>query len=350
MRGPTQRLRTFGLAATITAAGLLASVCGGDLVELRINGSSTVYPIAELAVIDFAGVDNTIDATVGFVGTGGGGERFCRGEIEIWTASRTARPSDIDGGCEAAGVSSMDDLVEFEVGIDALSVVVNPENSWAQCMTVEQVNLAFREGGAERWSDIDPEWPDREIVFYYPGTDSGTYDYFLEAIIDEVEGTTHRTDGTSSEDDNVLALGVEQDRNALGYLGYAYYQQATQSVNAVAIDGGEGCVEPTPETAVAGDYQPLSRPLYMYSSEDILGQAPQAVAFLSFLYANMDIVADAGYITLPEDVVTEQVAKLEPYRTVGATSARPKVGGATDELLFRLAPRRYPDENEALWR
>jgi len=317
MRGPFTFLQASVLAGLTITAGLLSSSCGGDSVELNIDGSSTVFPIAELAVIDFASFDRSIDATVGFVGTGGGGERFCRGDIEIWTASRPAKESDIDGGCEAAGVSELDDLVEFQVGIDALTVVVNPANDWAKCMTVEQVNLAFRAGGAERWSDINPEWPDAEIVFYYPGTDSGTYDYFVEAIIDEVEGTTHRTDGTSSEDDNVLALGVEQDRNAMSYLGYAYYQEASESVGAVAIDGGEGCVQPTFESALSGEYHPLSRPLYMYSSDAILTRAPQAVTFLDFLFKNIDIVADAGYITLPDALLAEQAAKLHAYQTVG---------------------------------
>ena len=317
MPGRLPRLQSLALAGAISGVLLLLGSCGGDAVELNIDGSSTVFPIAELAVIDFASVDRNIDATVGFVGTGGGAEKFCRGEIEIWTASRPARETDLDAGCEAAGVSSMDDPVEFQVGIDALSVVVNPENDWARCMTVEEINFAFRDGGAERWSDIDPAWPNQKIVFYYPGTDSGTYDYFVEAIIDEFEGSAHRTDGTSSEDDNVLALGVEQDRNALGYLGYAYYQEASESVGAISVDGGDGCVEPTFETALSGEYHPLSRPLFMYSSHEILTEAPQAVAFLDFLFENIDIVADAGYVTLPDDLLAEQTAKLDTYEIAG---------------------------------
>lgn len=285
-------------------------------MDLNIDGSSTVYPIAELAVIDFAGEVSDVDPTVGFVGTGGGGERFCRGEIQIWTASRPAKESDIDGGCLDAGVRAMDDLVEFQVGIDALSVVVSPGNDWAQCMTVEQLNYAFRNGGAARWSDIDPAWPDEDIVFYYPGTDSGTYDYFVEAVIEEFDDGSHRTDGTSSEDDNVLALGVEQDRYALGYFGYAYYQEASDGVRAVAIDGGAGCTEPTFESARSGVY-PLSRPLFMYSSRTILQQEPQAVRFLDFLFNHMDIVADAGYVTLPDDLVARQRSVLSAYELAG---------------------------------
>src|SRR5690606_9323657 len=170
----TFRRRALSLGIAASLAGALLAGCEGDLVELNVDGSSTVYPIAELAMIDFVnnGGDSTVDPTVGFVGTGGGGEKFCRGEIHLWTASRPARESDISNGCEPAGVSSMDDLLEFQVGIDALSVVVHPQNDWAQCLTVEQLNYAFRAGGAERWSDLDPSWPEEKIIFYYPGTDS----------------------------------------------------------------------------------------------------------------------------------------------------------------------------------
>ncbi len=308
----THRLNLLG--AVVIVAGLLAAACGGgNSVELNIDGSSTVYPIAEFAVIDFAAAEPNVAPTVGFVGTGGGGERFCRGEIELWTASRPARDGDLDAGCSEAGVSSLGDLREFQVGIDALSVVVNPENDWAQCITTEQLNLAFRDGGARRWSDIDPAWPDKDIVFYYPGTDSGTYDYFVEAVIDEFDGTRHRTDGTASEDDNVLALGVEQDLYGIGYFGYAYYQEAEGLVRAVSIDGGDGCVAPTFESALSGEYHPLSRPLYMYTSSSILQQQPQTVRFLEFLLNNMEIVAAAGYITLPEDIVAEQLLELAAF-------------------------------------
>lgn len=312
-RGTFRRALSLGIAAALAGASLAG--CGGDLVELNVDGSSTVYPIAELAMIDFVnnGGDRTVDPTVGFVGTGGGGEKFCRGEIQLWTASRPARESDISGGCTAAGVRTMDDLLEFQVGIDALSIVVHPQNDWARCLTVEQLNYAFRDGGAERWSDIDPSWPDQKIIFYYPGTDSGTYDYFVEAVIESFEGTHHRTNGTASEDDNVLALGVEQDHYAIGYFGFAYFQEASESVQAVAIDDGDGCIEPTFENAFSGAYHPLSRPLYMYSSHQILEGSPQAVRFLNFLFNNNDIVREAGYITVPDDVLAEQKRLLGEF-------------------------------------
>ena len=330
-----RRTRAWWLVAAMVAlVGLMAVACGDDDDDdddgsnggngsefdygslsgtLDIDGSSTVYPITEAVAEEFAGVAGDVETVVGFVGTGGGAEKFCRGEIALWDASRPARDADLEAGCTDAGVSGLDDLVEFQVGIDALTVVVNPENDWAACMSVEQLNQAFSAGGAEKWSDIDPSWPDEDIVFYYPGTDSGTYDYFVEAIIEEVEGAAHRTDGTSSEDDNVLALGVEEDENAIGYFGFAYYQEAGDSLKAVEVDGGDGCIEPTFDNALAGDYAPLSRPLFIYSSDQILGESPQAVGFLNFLYENIDLVAEVGYITLPEDELTAQVSKLDPY-------------------------------------
>lgn len=305
---------TPGATATTDGGNGGSEVDYGSLSgALNIDGSSTVYPITETAVIDFNGVAPNVDVTAGFVGTGGGGEKFCRGEIEIWDASRPARESDLEAGCDAAGVASLDDLIEVQVGIDALSVVVHPNNDWAQCMTVEQLNLAFKDGGATKWSDIDPSWPDEDIVFYYPGTDSGTYDYFVESIIEEIEGSAHRTDGTASEDDNVLALGVEEDEYAIGYFGFAYFQEAGDRLNAVEVDGGDGCVAPTFDNALNGDYAPLSRPLFMYSSDQILGENPQAAAFINFILENPDIVADSGYITMPDDLIAEQIAKVEPY-------------------------------------
>lgn len=281
--------------------------------KLNIDGSSTVYPITEAAAEEFQAVAKNVEVTAGFVGTGGGGEKFCRGEIDLWDASRPAKESDITkAGCTAAGVSKLDDLIPFQVGIDALTVVVNPKNDFAKCMTVAQLQMAFKDGGAKKWSDIDPSWPAKDIVFYYPGTDSGTYDYFVESIIGKE--AKHRTDGTGSEDDNVLALGVENDEFAIGYFGFAYFEEAGDKLNDVSVDGGKGCVEPTFDNALSGKYAPLSRPLFIYSSDMKLKASPAAVGFLNFLFENIDLVKEVGYITMPEDQLAKQVAKLEPYK------------------------------------
>jgi phosphate transport system substrate-binding protein len=243
---------------------------------------------------------------VGLSGTGGGFEKFCRGEIEISDASRPIRDTEIDA-CADEGI---DDIVELKVATDALTVVVHPDNDWAACMTVEQLTNAFKSGGASRWNELDPSWPDDEIVFYYPGADSGTFDYFVEAIIDEEEGATHRSDGTSSEDDNVLVNGVEDDENAIGYFGFAYYQEAGQDLTAVEIDGGEGCVEPTFDNALEGTYVPLSRPLFIYTRESLL-EREEVLGFINFYYENLnEIVEEVGYVTLPEADLDAERAKF----------------------------------------
>jgi len=300
-----------GAASTATMApapeGLDYAALSGTV---SIDGSSTVFPISEAVAEEFSKVANGVRANVAFSGTGGGFEKFCRGEIDISDASRPIKDSEVEA-CKAAGIT---DIVEIQVGIDALTVMVNPANDWAACMTVEEANLAFKAGGATNWSDIRPEWPNEPIKFYYPGTDSGTFDYFVEAIIDAVEGSDHRGDGTASEDDNILAQGIENDHYAIGYFGFAYYLEAGQALKAVAIDGGDGCVEPSFDAALDGTYQPLARPLFIYTRESLLADKPEVLGFVNFYVENMQaLVPDVGYITLPENLYQEQVAKVTPF-------------------------------------
>ncbi len=280
--------------------------------EIRIDGSSTVFPISEAVAEEFSKLAET-RVNVAFSGTGGGFEKFCRGETEISDASRPIKQAEID----ACTANDINDIVELHIATDALTVVVNPQNTWIDCLTVEELHDLFKEGGAKNWSDIRPDWPAEPIVFYYPGTDSGTFDYMVEAIIDGVksdEKATHRGDGTASEDDNVLALGVENDKDAIGYFGFAYYEEAGQSLKAVSIDNGEGCVEPTFDNALAGTYAPLSRPLFIYTREQLLKERPEVLGFVKFyLDSAEELVKDVGYITLPEDVLQEQQAKLAPF-------------------------------------
>ncbi|GMU40743.1 MAG: phosphate ABC transporter substrate-binding protein [Chloroflexota bacterium] len=298
-----------GAAATMAPApeGLdYASLSG----TVSVDGSSTVFPISEAVAEEFSKVASGVRANVAFSGTGGGFEKFCRGEIDVADASRPIKDAEVEA-CKANGIT---DIVEIQVAIDALTVMVNPNNDWAACMTVEEANLVFKDGGATNWSDVRPEWPNEKIVHYYPGTDSGTFDYFVEAIIDEVEGSNHRGDGTASEDDNILAQGIENDRYAIGYFGFAYYLEAGQLLKAVAIDGGDGCVEPSFEAALDGSYTPLSRPLFIYTSEAILAEKPEVLGFVKFYVDNMQaLVPDVGYVTLPEALHQEQAAKVEPF-------------------------------------
>jgi phosphate transport system substrate-binding protein len=194
-------------------------------------------------------------------------------------------------------------------------VVVSQQNHWATCMTPQEINTVFRHGGVTRWSEIRPEWPDATITVYYPGADSGTFDYFNEAIIHGVdEESRHRTDGTASEDDNILARGVAADRNAIGYFGIAYFAEAGETLRAVEVDNGEGCVAATFENAYSGDYRPLSRPLFIYTRESLLVEKPQVLGFLKFYVDNLrELPADVGYVTMPEADIERQQALIEPF-------------------------------------
>lgn len=314
------------LGAAIAGSALVLVACGGNDQEkpsptpgidygglggeIRIDGSSTVFPISEAVAEEFGKVADT-RVNVAFSGTGGGFEKFCRGETHISDASRPIK----EGEKQACAANGITDIVELQVAIDALTVVVNPENDWARCLTTRQLFDIFRAGGVTRWSELDPSWPDEPIAFYYPGTDSGTFDYFVEAIITHTDkNASHRGDGTSSEDDNVLVQGVEGDRYAIGYFGFAYYQEAGQHLGAVAIDGGSGCVEPTFEHALDGSYKPLSRPLFIYTREKFLREKPELLAFVKFYLDHAaELVAEVGYVTLPPDLLAQQQAKIQPF-------------------------------------
>ncbi len=299
--------------ATATTAGSdfdYSSLSG----DIRVDGSSTVFPITEAVAEEFSQVSD-VNVNVAFSGTGGGFEAFCRGEIQIADASRPIE----DDETQACATAGIDDIEEFQVGTDALTVVVNPSNDFVTCLTVEQLHLIFKEGGATTWDQVDPSFPAEAIVLYYPGTDSGTYDYFSDEIITGVdEAAAHTSEPTSSEDDNVLAQGVEGDEFAIGYFGIAYYAEAGQNLKAVEVDSGDGCVAPSAETALDGTYTPLSRPLFIYTRTSFLEDKPEVLGFVNFYLENSQaLVAEVGYVPLPEDVWDEQVAKLEPYLETG---------------------------------
>jgi phosphate transport system substrate-binding protein len=286
---------------------------------VRVDGSSTVFPISEAVAEEISKLSKHIRVKVAFSGTGGGFEKFCRGDIDISDASRPIKDGE-RANCEAHGI---DDILAFQIGIDALTVVVSPQNTWATCMTTPELNRAFRAGGAQKWSDIRPEWPGESIRFFYPSTDSGTFDYFKEAIIAGVDkSSTHRSDGTPSEDDNVLALGVEKDRNALGYFGFAYFAEAGKNLKAVAVNPGTGCVAPTYESALSGAYKPLSRPLFIYTRGSYLRDKLQVLGFVDYyLRKGQPLVREVGYISLPDDLLQKQQAQLQPFLSPQATEA-----------------------------
>jgi phosphate transport system substrate-binding protein len=280
--------------------------------EIAIDGSSTVYPITQAMAEDFGNASD-VRVNVAFSGTGGGFEKFCRGEIQISDASRKIK----DTETQACTANNITDVVELQVAIDGLTVVANPGLSFLDCLTTAQLVQLFKAGGATKWSDIDPTWPADTIHFYYPGTDSGTFDYFLKEVVQKTDATNnHRGDGTASEDDNVIATGVENDPNGIGYFGFAYFQEAGSRLRDVKIDGGSGCVAPTSETVLNGTYKPLSRPLFVYTRKSLLDAYPTnpVLGFLKFYLDNTStVVPDVGYVKMTDATLAEQQAKLEPY-------------------------------------
>jgi phosphate transport system substrate-binding protein len=285
---------------------------GGDYSELSgsivVDGSSTVGPITEAVAEEFGKVAD-VDVSVGISGTGGGFEKFCRGETDINDASRPIKEGDEKegAGCAANGI----EYVEFTVAIDGLTVVVHPDNAFATCLTYSQLTQLWNQGSTvSRWSELDPSFPDEEIVLFGPGPDSGTFDYFTE----EINGTADqsRSDYTPSEDDNVLVQGVENEPNALAYFGFAYYQGAGSELKAleirkdqngkgtpVAAESQQGCVAPTAATINDNSY-PLSRPLFIYVSKEALAR-PEVRGFVEFyLTEAKSLVADVGYVPLQD--------------------------------------------------
>jgi phosphate transport system substrate-binding protein len=276
-----------------SAAG--SSALTGDIA---IDGSSTVYPITEAVAEEFQKANPGVRVTVAFSGTGGGFKKFCAGETDANDASRPIKPdSDDEGkGCAAKGIEP----VELEVAFDGLSVLINPQNTWVECLTTDELKKIWDAGSTvTTWQDVRPDWPADEIKLFGPGADSGTFDYFTEVINGTVDQS--RSDYTQSEDDNALVQGIAGDKNALGYFGFAYYEQNTDKLKLVAIDKGDGCVTPSRETIANGTYAPLSRALFVYPSRQSLAK-PHVRAFFEYYLANAStFAAEVGYVELPAD-------------------------------------------------
>ena len=260
--------------------------------RVRVDGSSTVYPITEAAAEDFQAEHPDVQVTVGISGSGGGFRKFCAGETDISDASRPIKPSELTT-CRANGVEP----VEIMVGFDGISMVVNKANDFVTCLTVGELKRIWQPGSeVTTWRDVRPEWPDEKIILYGPGADSGTFDYFTQVIVGEEDAS--RPDFMASEDDNVLVQGVAGDRYALGYFGYAYYVENRDKLNLVAIDDGAGCVAPSPETIESRRYSPLARPLFIYIDQASL-KRPAIRTFAEFylLFAR-ELLPQVGYVPL----------------------------------------------------
>lgn len=281
---------TAAMAAGITAPSAFSQ--GSNVV--LIDGSSTVFPISEAMAEEFMADNRGTQVTVGVSGTGGGFKKFCAGEIDVTGASRPIKQEEKDA-CAAAGI----EYIEVPVATDALTVVVNNENTWAETITTEQLKMLWEpaaEGTITHWNQIDSSWPEEPIGLFGPGTDSGTFDYFTDEIVGE-EGAS-RADYTASEDDNILVLGVSRDPFALGYFGLAYYLENDDTLKAVAVNG----VLPTPANVENGTYVPLSRPLFMYVKKSSLDDNAQVRSFMEYVLDNApEIVPEVGYVPLSDD-------------------------------------------------
>lgn len=268
------------------------------------DGSSTVAPILEGIVEEYAGAQPGVQVTVGVSGTGGGMEKFIQGETDFTNASRPMKEEEI-ASLEEAGI----DHTELLLAYDGLSVVVSQENDWVEDLSVEDLKkLWVEDGSTKMWSDINPDWPEEEVVFYAPGTDSGTYDYFNEVILEDEDLVSS---ATLSEDDNILVQGIQADPNAIGFFGYAYYVANQDTLKVVSIGG----VEPTNDTIESGEYEPLSRPLFVYASNAAVAENDAAFDFLKYTVENAAEMAEqVGYVGLPQEEYDKGLADLEALR------------------------------------
>jgi phosphate transport system substrate-binding protein len=299
----------FLAAASMT---VLVGACGGGGGDqavgvsgaVEIDGSSTVFPIAEAVAEEFQILNPDVRVTVGFSGTGGGFERFCGGETDLSNASRPINPAETEA-CRVAGI----EFTEVPVAWDGLSVVVNPANDFVTCLTVEELRRVWQPGSSVRtWRDVRPVWPAEEIRLYGPGTDSGTFDYFTEVISGEAGAS--RPDFQASEDDNILVQGVAGDRYSLGYFGYAYYTESADRLKLVEVDGGSGCVAPSDATIADGTYTPLSRPLFVYVKHAALAR-PEVHAYVTFLLTQAEsLVPATGYHPLSAQEYADGLARI----------------------------------------
>jgi phosphate transport system substrate-binding protein len=310
-------LASLALATTVAACGDDGGTGGGGGSSeggqnlsgtIKIDGSSTVAPLSEAAAEGFQGQNGNVRVTVGTSGTGGGFEKFCAGETDISDASR-AIEDDEKAACEKAGVK----YDEFSVANDGLSLVVNKENDWANCLTTDQLKKIWDKGSKiDNWNQVDPKFPNERLELFGAGTDSGTFDYFTEAINGE-EGRS-RTDYNATEDDNVTVQGVSGSKGGLGYFGLSYFEQNQDKLKAVQIDGGDGCVAPSTETVQDGSYKPLSRPLFIYPNAKTLAR-PEGEAFIEYYAENTDQIAEqALFVPLTQeqkDKLREQVDALK---------------------------------------
>ena len=332
VKGQSTLVKALSLAALVAAAFSTSSHAADKIV--KIDGSSTVYPITEAVAEDFQ-KQKKIKVTVGISGTGGGFKKFCRGETDISNASRPILQKEIDI-CKEAGIQ----FIELPIAYDALTIVVSPKNDWVKSLTVAELNKMWApsaQGSVKSWKQINAAYPDKPLKLFGPGADSGTFDYFTEAIVGKAKSS--RGDYTASEDDNVLVNGVAGDAGGLGYFGYAYYEENQDKLRAVPIvaTGKTAGVLPSPETVKDGTYQPLARPIFIYVNATAAAFKPEVKAFVDYYLANAPtLVKEVKYVPLPSNeyaAVTDHWKTLKPGSGFGGVA---EVGVKIEELLKRI--------------
>ncbi len=333
----------------VALLGLFLAACGPSSQDARsgatptsgptlvtLDGSSTVFPISEAVAEEFQKADKNTRVTVGISGTGGGFQKFCRGEIDIADASRPISATEV-AACEKSGIG----YNEMPVAYDGIAIAVNPKNTWADKITVAELKALWgpdAQGKVTRWNQVRKDWPNREIHLFGAGVDSGTYDYFTEAVTGKAKSS--RGDFTSSEDDNVLVQGVSNDELALGFLPFAYFEENSAKLKLVPVDdgkadNGEGAILPSPDTIRTGTYQPLSRPVFIYVSMKAADR-PEVQRFVEFYVKNAEtLVREVNYVGLGGDIYSK-VADRFAKRTPGSVfSGVNTVGVTIDQLLAK---------------
>jgi phosphate transport system substrate-binding protein len=328
-------------ALTVSVAcggGSSSSSTNSPAADIKVDGSSTVFVVSEAVAEEFQMAEKSgVRVTVGQSGTGGGFQKFCRGETDINDASRPIRPTEI-AACKTSGIN----FFEVPIAYDGIAIVVNPKANWINDITVDELKMLWApeaQGKVSRWSQVRQGWPDREIHLYGAGVDSGTYDYFTEAIVGK-EGAS-RGDFTASEDDNVLVQGVSSDELALGFLPFAYYNENQQRLKLVAVDNknasdGAGPIAASLESIRTGTYQPLARPLFIYVSDKALSR-PEVQRFVDFYIANAAALAEeVGYVQLGGEgyrLVAEHFKARRPGTLFGEGGSQ--VGMTIEQLLAK---------------
>jgi phosphate transport system substrate-binding protein len=319
------RIRPLTFAAVIALAVMFAAGCGRDdnsssgstatssgggsqalSGRIEVDGSSTVGPFVTAGAEEFQGQNSDVQVTVGISGTGGGFERFCAGETDISDASRPIKEDEEVPVCQKNGI----EYTEIQVANDGIAVVVNKENDWATCLTVDQLKKIWEPSSkVDSWNQVDSSFPDQKMTLAGPGTDSGTFDFFTAEINGEEDAS--RTDYQATEDDNVIVQAVEGDKGGLGYFGLSYFEQNQENLTDVEVDGVEGCVAPTTETVQDGSYTPLSRPLFIYVKNESL-QKPEVKAFVQYLLDNEQTIAEnALFVPLTDEQLQKSMSDFE---------------------------------------